>query len=539
MMHIKCCFEILELLLLLSSSCQCLFLGSLSRRTTFSSQFRSRNAKANSLSHFTVPKYFSAKPPCPISDRCGGCQLQRISYNSQLVHKKYSVTDAFSVYPHIRANIEDIAAAASSLKYRNRAQFAIQKDSTEKVVVGLFESKTNQVVDTDYCAIQHPLTNAVLAQFRKLIRSQQLSAYDETTSLGSLRHIVIRVGFESQELMVCLVTATHKVPHLQSFVNYMRQIPQMKSILLHYNPLPGDQVIRDENETTGGVCYTKVLSGKDHIMDTVAGVKVKVSLQSFMQSNPSQTDKLYSTVRDFILQSSISHYSAIITEAAENSNRTKQRKVWDLYCGVGTIGMYLTTLSCVSSVIGVESCEAAVRDAQANAALNNITNIRFIHAAAEDIISPQRRLSSRNISAITDAADIITSMNHANNGSEGADFLSMCANDVVILNPPRRGCHKSLLVAIRNSAARTVIYVSCNPTTLARDLDILIRGTGLGKDYKAESANNNKEVIEGPSGYLSDSCTVPEAFTVRKVQPIDMFPHTVHVETVVWLERVN
>lgn len=496
----------------------------------------------------TVAGVLSVDPPCRIADRCGGCQLQRQHYTSQLAFKKAFVEDALHAYPSLtNTAIQDVKASANTLIYRNRAQFAIQRSTDGKTTVGLYESNTNTVVDTSYCAIQHKLTNTVLAQFRKLLNAQQLSIYNETTGLGSLRHIVIRTGFDSQEIMVCLVTATHKVPHLQSFVQNMRQIPQVKSILLHYNPLPGDQVIRDTRNEDGSssVCYTKVLSGKDHIMDTVAGVKCKVSLQSFMQSNPAQTETLYATIADCIHQSSSGggsgNSSGEATVGAAGTINRVQRNVWDLYCGVGTIGMYLTRLPGVSSVIGVESSEAAVRDAEANAALNNMINIRFIHGAAEDIIAHQQRQlidTGANLHTTNTATLPLLAPENANSTPPGVGTPLLCVDDIVILNPPRRGCHKALLQAIRESAARTVIYVSCNPTTLARDLDVLIRGADDdGNVLRGNCRDTTVPAVTHDSGKHT-SQPAGGRFKVKLMQPVDMFPHTVHIETVVWLERI-
>jgi 23S rRNA (uracil1939-C5)-methyltransferase len=452
---------------------------------------------------------------CSIADRCGGCQLQHQAYPSQLLFKRDRVLAAFDAYECIalvRDKVEPVLAAKNLLRYRNKVQFAFQKQKQkekqkqkqkqsksgqtparqrQRAAIGLFASNSNRAVDTMHCSIQHDLVNDVLGRVRKWLFTHRVPIYDESgpegRAEGSLRHLVVRFGHDSKELMVCLVSATEHVPHLDEFVASLADMPSVVSVLLHHNPLPGDQVVLLDTVESSAAGSTTVLSGRNHIFDSVAGMRVKVSLQSFVQSNPIQAAVLYGAVAE-----SLSDIGAVGT-------------VWDLYCGVGTIGMYLSRLPCVREVIGVESCLAAVEDAQINALENGIENARFVHGLAEDVIVPSAEATAnyneRELG--TDAATSAGS-NAIRNDDRQRLEMGPRAEDVVVVNPPRRGCHPRLLESIGMSGARTLVYVSCNPKTLARDIQTLVSQHG---------------------------------FAVKRVRPVDMFPNTVHVEVVVLLTK--
>ena len=307
-----------------------------------------------------------------------------------------------------------------------------------------------------------------------------VSIFDQAKKTGSLCHIVIRVGFNTEEVMVCLVSNTKykdikqlssppttpspssttskiDMDQLNSIVKAISATPGVKCVLYNFNPHPMDGNILGEERNE----KSKLLFGDcDFIHEVVAGIRVRVSLQSFMQSNPLQAEVLYRKV-------------------VELANFVGSEVVWDMFCGVGTISLFVAPF--VRQVIGVEDCKPAVEDAEVNKELNNIQNVRFICAKAEDILSTSENVNRTVLSGLLDG-----------------EYYA--PEDVVaILNPPRKGCEESLLVALAERKVRKVVYVSCNPKSLARDLDVLV----------------------GKMGY-----------TLDKVSPVDMFPHTTHVEVV-------
>ena len=494
---------------------------------------------------------------------CGGCHLRNLDYNDQLSLKTKLVTVALKEFSIEAPHVADIIPSVNQLNYRNKAQFAIQRDLEGKKVVGLYELNTNIVAGKHVCEIQHPLVNKVLQQFRTFLHHHDVSIYNETTRSGSLRHLVVRVAFKTSEVMVCLVSATHSFTHLNAFTQAMRAIPQVKSILLHYNPLPGDQVIQDTTHVSAAteqlvlnsteydglltakaqktkmrskIPKTVSLGGRNYILETIAGVKVKVSLNSFLQSNPLQTACLYEEVLKCVQDSRGSGTASTSPLDATKSSATtlqstkftatipvtneavKPRVLWDLYCGVGTIGLYLANTPFISHVIGVESVQEAVLDARENAQLNNITNIHFVQGLAEEII-----LSNWFTPGATKAT--VDADNPSN--QPHITLPALQRNDIVIVNPPRKGCHVSLLSALLQRQVRTIVYISCNPKTMARDLKILTTPspTKAGSEVKKKS-NAAKSELE---------CL----YEIKRIQPVDMFPQTTHVETVVWLERVT
>ena len=411
----------------------------------------------------------------------------------------------------------------------SQVQFSIQRNDRGSIDIGLYAVNSQQAVDTKYCHIQHNLVNDILKQVRYfLAKNSDVSIYNPAKKVGSLCHLVIRVGFHTNEAMVCLVSNTKykdlvanaasktkggsgssskgsgsgsssgsefSFSHLQSFKDSLSSVPGVKCVLYNYNPAPMDADILGDEKTE----KTQLLSGEsEYIYDTVAGVRVRVSLLSFMQSNPLQAEILYRKVAEV---------------AAFAGNET----VLDLYCGVGTISLFVAPL--VKKVIGVEDCAAAVVDALENKRINNIENVDFICGKAEDVLSvttasgkktrmddvahdddEEEELFSPDLNPtpvggyFPERVTRSSSSKYANIGG-----VVVVSDDMVaICNPPRKGCEQRLLAALVERAVRKIVYVSCNPKTLSRDLDVLIR-----------------------NGYSLD-----------KVCPVDMFPHTTHVEVV-------
>ena len=395
-------------------------------------------------------------PKCSIATECGGCQLQHFNYAAQLKYKhNYIQTSLYKYKPLQSVVVNEVLPSLSVSHHRNKAQFAIQRDTINRyphrpnpIRIGLYKKQSHNVCHTTICDIQHPSVNIILNILNRFFgsRPDDISVYDETSRLGGLRHVVIRVGFESNEIMVCFVSATPLStiqPSLQPLVTQLSELTQVKSILFHHNSDPSDNVLSYTSTNTDTILY-----GTDVIHDTIATLKVKLSLYSFTQSNPVQAYTLYNTVLQL-------------------AELTGDECIYDLYSGIGMIGLFLSRY--VHRVIGIEDIPSAVDDARYNQQLNHITNTEFICDKAETRLP----------------------------------ILPHIPNEVAIVNPPRKGCHPSLVKEINARGIRKVIYVSCNPDTLARDLAVLV-------------------------GY---------GYTIGKVQPVDMFPQTVHVETVVVLEK--
>lgn len=382
-------------------------------------------------------------PVCPVADKCGGCQLQHQRYDSQLRFKQARLQEELAAYPSLAAvTVSPFIKSHFPYHYRNKAQFALRRDRSG-LKIGLYATHSHRVIDIEECPVQHKLINKVLTAFRQCAqRLEPLSVYDEETHSGELRHLVIRAGSKTKELLVGIVSMTDTPACLNDLVTALKTIPEVKGILLNINPEKTDTVLGPRSV---------LLHGRDHIFDEIHSIRFKISLHSFFQSNAFQTEELY---------------NQILRLADLNG----AQDIWDVYCGVGTIGLFLARHA--HHVTAVETIPDAVRDARANAELNQIKNITILEGKAEDQLP--------NIHTTP---------------------------DVVILDPPRKGCHETLLRYLgtggpQQTQAKKIIYVSCNPVTLARDLDILAR----------------------------------YGYTVKKLVPVDMFPHSPHTESVTLLE---
>jgi 23S rRNA (uracil1939-C5)-methyltransferase len=449
-----------------------------------------------------------------------------VAYEEQLRFKEHAVKKALVYESIVSAINRSILPSKVILNYRNKGQFAIQRNQKGCALVGLYAEGTNVVNERAHYSVHHPHIDLVLQRFRAFLRTHKLSIYDGTTQAGCYRHIVIRTAWATNQTMVCLVTASKDVPHLKEFIACMKSIPDMTSVQWHYNPLAGDQVLRDRTEPGSERCITRVLSGRDYLEEDIAGVKLRVTLRSFMQSNPVQAAELYRTVLECLTDS----INSDDDHQKQGDPTAAKRSVWDLYCGVGVIALYLTKTGQFGNITGVESCAEAVRMARINALLNNITSgVSFMNGKAEEVL-----LNSESGTLRTGSDDVL--------GGD-SDRVMGCAqiqrDDVVILNPPRRGCDRKLLTALHALQPRTVVYVSCNPTTLARDLAILtaprdplaVQTTGRADKLLLANAARGESILHTAD---DGECT---ALRVVRVQPVDMFPQTEHVEVVVWLER--
>lgn len=385
--------------------------------------------------------------PCLIYDKCGGCQLQHLSYAGQLAWKRQHVVDALERIGKLNvAGDENSSSSGIAVlptrgmdepwRYRNKAQVPI--GVTEGGLVGGFYARgSHRIIDMETCLIQHESNDDVVARVKAIGRRFGITAYDEETGQGLLRHVVVKVGFRTGEMMLVLVTNGNKIPRENEWISAIREeIPSVVSVCQNVNK-------RQTNVIFGDV--TRVLWGKDVIYDYIGDVKFAISARSFYQVNPVQTEVLYG-------------------KTVEYAGLTGAETVIDAYCGIGTISLFLAQHA--KQVYGVEIVKEAIEDARANAELNNMQHVTFEVGASEDVIP---RWKEQGIVA-----------------------------DVIVVDPPRKGCDPRLLETILEMKPERVVYVSCNPATLARDLRVLEDG-----------------------GYRT-----------VEVQPVDMFPHTVHVESV-------
>lgn len=379
---------------------------------------------------------------CPIAHECGGCQIMNMDYKAQLDIKKKRVEETIKRIGKIEVPVHDTLGMDKPFEYRNKAQFPVGM-LDGKAIMGFYQKGSHQIVDTAYCHIQHPINETVVKLMKEYIHKYNITVYDEKTRKGLIRHVVTKVGYQTGEVMVIIITNGRNLPQQQELVKLlMDNIKGLKSVV---------QNINDKNTNIIFGQETITLHGENTIEDYIGPLKFKISAQSFFQVNPQQTKVLYE-------------------KALEYADLKGEETVFDIYCGIGTISLFLAEKA--KKVYGVEVVEAAIEDAKTNATLNNITNAEFYVGEAEKIVP---KLYEKGIKA-----------------------------DVVVVDPPRKGCEETVLDTIANMEPERIVYVSCNPATLARDL-----------------------------AYLSE-----KGYKAVEVQPVDMFPHTAHVECVALIERV-
>lgn len=398
------------------------------------------------------------EPVCPNARQCGGCQLQHVSYSCQLAFKENKIKNCLKRIggfgEEVLSKMEPILGMENPFFYRNKAQFPVGRDKDGKVVLGFYARHSHQIIGSERCYLQGMeikgewinTNEQVLSIVRNFLEEYNIPVYEEQTHTGLVRHVLTRVGFYTGEQMVCLILNGKKLPHASQLVKALCEVEGMKSISLNFNTEKTNVILGKEG---------KVLWGESYITDYIGDIKFQISPQSFYQVNPVQTERLYNT-------------------ALEYAGLTGRETVWDLYCGIGTISLFLAKKA--KKVYGVEIVPQAIEDAKRNAALNGITNAEFFVGAAEEVVP--RKLSEWN--------------------AEGSV-------DVVVVDPPRKGCDAVLLDAILKTEPKKIVYVSCDPATLARDLKILCGG-GYG---------------------------------IERWRGCDMFGQSGHVECVVLMSRVT
>lgn len=380
---------------------------------------------------------------CPVFSKCGGCVFRHVTYEAELQYKWQRVTDAIRRIGGMDIEPQPIVACESPDRYRNKAQYPVAA-GPYRPLIGLYAMRSHRVVEQHDCLLQPKEFSAILDVVGRWAKSNAVSIYDETTGTGLLRHVYIRQGEQSGECMVCLVCTAGKLPKTDALVAELRKtVPSIVSVMVNLNA-------KDTNVVLGGTCYP--LYGTPYITDTLCDLKFRLSPLSFYQVNRAQAERLYRL-------------------AADAAALTGEETLLDLYCGTGTIGLSMAHR--VRELIGVEVVPQAVEDAKRNAEENGITNARFFAADAADAA---KRLAAEGWHP-----------------------------DVVVIDPPRKGCDAAVVETIVKMAPERVVYVSCDPATLARDLK---RFAELG--YETQS-----------------------------VTPVDMFPRTAHVESVVRLCRTK
>lgn len=391
-----------------------------------------------------TPSPSRIEPDCPYFSKCGGCVWRHISYDEECNIKQQKVIDAVERIGGINTEFKPIITCENTLRYRNKAQFPIGKDKDGNTLMGFYAFHSHRIIDCNDCVLQPEIFTKVMDITRRFIAKTNADIYDEATGKGRLRHLYIRMGEVTKELMVCYVVNGNGLKQEDVLVKMLREeLPTLKTVIVNSNREKTNVILGNKNRT---------VYGNGYITDELCGLKFKISPFSFWQVNRRQAEKLYS-------------------KAKEYANLKFDEVLLDLYCGTGTIG--LTMAENCKTLVGVEIVEDAIKDAEENAKLNNINNARFI---CSDAPKAAEKLKDEGLKP-----------------------------DVIILDPPRKGCGEELVNTISEMAPKRIVYVSCDPATLARDLK-----------------------------YFAD-----KNYVTKEVTPCDMFSRTAHVESVCLIENNN
>ena len=389
------------------------------------------------------PSPYRVEPKCEFARQCGGCQLQALSYDQQLVFKTNKVKGhlerigGFTDIP-----MEPIIGMDELFHYRNKAQFPVGRNKEGKIVTGFYAGRTHNIIENRNCALGVAENKEVLDRVIAHMEKYGIEPYNEATGKGLVRHVLIRYGYFTKEVMVCLILNGNKIPKEEQLVKSLCEIPGMTSITINVNKKRSNVILGEE---------IRLLWGQEYITDRIGDISYQISPLSFYQVNPMQTQKLYA-------------------KALEYADLHGQETVWDLYCGIGTISLFLAQKA--KFVRGVEIVPAAIENAKENAKLNGLENTEFFVGKAEEVLP--REYKKNGVYA-----------------------------DVIVVDPPRKGCDETLLETMIEMNPERIVYVSCDSATLARDLK-----------------------------YLCE-----RGYELHKVCAVDQFGMTVHVETCVLLGR--
>lgn len=415
------------------------------------------------------PSEWRTEPACPVARQCGGCQLQHCTYEKQLEWKRKKINDCLKRiggFENIEA--EPVIGMEEPYYYRNKAQFPVGYSKDGSIITGFYAGRTHNIIPFKHCLLQHPCNSRILGIITRFLDENNIPAYNEATHKGIVRHIITRTAQATGEVMVCLVINADKLPATDRLVQILLESDITEDKGTKESKVNKETKNRNEKPFIKSICIninkentnvilgekTEVIYGTPYITDYIGNIQYHISPVSFYQVNHSQTEKLYNKVMEF-------------------ADLKGNEVVWDLYCGIGTISLFLAQKA--AKVCGVEIVPQAVEDAKANALLNNLDNVEFFSGAAEEVVPLQYEKSNGRLKA-----------------------------DVVTLDPPRKGCDEKLLQTVADMQPARIVYVSCDPATLARDLKYL-----CGKGYMVE-----------------------------KVQPVDMFCQSYHIENVVLISRI-
>ena len=383
------------------------------------------------------------EPVCGVFGKCGGCSLQHISYDAQLAAKKSKLEDCLRrIGGFADVLADEVVGAVNPLRYRNKSVFPVGKDVDGRAVCGLYAANSHRLVPVRDCYIAHAGVTKVLRAFEAYLNANKISVYDEQTNSGTVRHIMVRTAFATGQVMVVVVINGETLPHSETLIELLREIDGMASVCVNINRVRTNVIMGEK---------TRVIWGEPHIKELLCGNMFEISAPSFFQVNPEMTEILYGKV-------------------LELADIKPHETVVDAYCGIGTISLVAARRA--AKVIGIEVVQAAIEDARANAELNGAENAEFIVGRTEEVL--------------------------------GGLLKGDAKPHVVILDPPRKGCEPPVIDALREHGTERVVYVSCDPATLARDLKLLC--------------------AEG-------------RYSIERVIAVDTFAQTMHVESVVLLRR--
>lgn len=399
------------------------------------------------LEKVVTPSSFRVPSKCKFARQCGGCQIQSLSYREQLSYKNRKVrNNLIHIGGFEESFIDNIMEEPVGMEepfyYRNKAQFPFGYDKEGDIITGFYAGRTHSIIPNTDCALGVPENEIILNKILEFMNREGVSAYKEETLTGTIRHVLIRKGFATGQLMVCLVINADKLPKAEKLIESLKSISGMKSISISINKLKTNVIMGQE---------TKLLWGEERIEDTIGGLTFTISPLSFYQVNPVQTEQIYN-------------------QALQYADLTGEETVWDLYCGIGTISLFLARKA--KQVYGVEIIKDAIEDAIKNAERNQITNAKFFVGKAEEVLP--YKYEEEGIYA-----------------------------DVIVVDPPRKGCDEVCLSTMVKMQPKRIVYVSCDSATLSRD-----------------------------AAYLCEN-----GYKLQKVRIFDNFPQTTHVETVALLSK--
>ncbi len=403
-----------------------------------------KNYAYGKLLNLIKPSKNRVRPVCSVSGKCGGCSIQHLDYAAQLEYKKNKVIENLRRIGGFEGiDVCDVIGMKYPYFYRNKEQYPVRTDSRGKIAVGFYAMNSHRVVECAKCHISNEGNEKIINCVKKFMLDNNIRPYDEESNRGSIRHILIRNGVKTNQLMVCLVVNGTEFKHKQQLIKAFEGFENLRSLVINYNSAKTNVILGDKCE---------IVYGDDHISDYIGSLRFNISPLSFFQVNPVQTEQLYG-------------------KALEFAALTGEETVIDAYCGIGTITLFLAQNA--KKVYGIEIVPQAIENARKNAEINHIKNVEFFCGRSEEVVP--ELYEQQGIKP-----------------------------DVMVVDPPRKGCDAALLDMLLKMSPKRIVYVSCDSATLARDLKVLCESG----EYK-----------------------------VNKVQPVDMFPHSVHIETVCLLSK--